>query len=145
MNNLQQEYLVNEVYTAAPQKLQLMLVEAAIRSIHRAKILWAAGVDTDAGEAILRAQEIVTQLITGTCTDEPTELARRMRSIYTFIFRTLVSAHVQRSEDKLNEASRILEIERETWQQVCANLAEAPLMPIVMSDGLPVGGMSFQA
>ncbi len=145
MNNLQQEYLINEVYTAPPQKLQLMLIEAAIRSVQRAKILWAAGVDGDAGEAILKAQEIVTQLITGACTDEPTELARRVRAIYTFIFRTLVSAHVHRDENKLNEAIRVLEVERETWQQVCATLTETPPMPLVMAEGLHMGGMSFQA
>lgn len=145
MNNLQQEYLVNEVYTAPPQKLQLMLIDAALRSIQRAKILWAAGVDADAGEAILKAQEIVTQLITGTCTDEPTDLSRRVRAIYTFVFRTLVSAHVHRDEARLAEATRVLEIERETWQQVCITLAESPPIPLVMTDGLPMGGMSFQA
>ena len=34
------EYLTTEVLTAAPQKLQLMLVEAAIRFGRRAELHW---------------------------------------------------------------------------------------------------------
>ena len=36
----QSNYLETEVMTAPPQKLQLMLVEAAIRSAERARAMW---------------------------------------------------------------------------------------------------------
>jgi len=35
-----ESYLVTEVMTATPQKLQLMLIDAAIRSAEKARRLW---------------------------------------------------------------------------------------------------------
>lgn len=148
---LQQEYFVNEVLTAPPQKLQLMLIEAAIRNIQRARMLWQAGRDADAGEAVIKSQDIVTQLITGACPEEPNAVARQMRSIYLFIHRALVAAHMNRDDAKLGEALRVLEIERETWQQVCGKSAGGPPAPhfkAVDTDAASEssgGGFSFEA
>ena len=47
----QDNYLVTEVMTAPPQKLQLMLVEAAIRSIERARQAWREDDDEQGGDA----------------------------------------------------------------------------------------------
>ena len=42
-----------------------------------------------------------------------------MAAVYAFIFRRLVEAGYRRDEGKLADAIRLLEMERETWQQVC--------------------------
>ena len=57
------EYLVTEVLTAPAQKLQLMLIEAALRFAAKAKKHWRAEEYAESGEAILRAQEIVSEIL----------------------------------------------------------------------------------
>ena len=55
------------------------------------------------------------------------ELARRVSAVYEFIYRSLVKAGHRHDEKGLDDAVRILEIERETWRQVCDRLAaDAP-------------------
>lgn len=115
-------YLATEITTAAPQKLQLMLLDAALRHGRAARECWRKGQTEQAGETLIRCQEIVSSLLGGMNPDHDRELVRRVAGVYLFIYRTLVAAHVEQDMKKLDEALGILEIERETWQQVCLQL-----------------------
>lgn len=116
---LPQSYLETEVLTAPPQKLQLMMIEAAIRSSRLAQGHWEAGEDERACEALIRAQRIVTELVNGLNREQSPELVKKITAVYLFIFRSLMEASFERSDKKLGEAIRVLEVERETWRQVC--------------------------
>jgi flagellar protein FliS len=122
------EYLVTEVMTAPPQKLQLMLIDAALRFAAQAKERWRSGDNAEAGEAILRAQQIVSEIMAGIRPEADRELAARVSAIYSFVFRCLVAAHLRADAGKLDEAVAVLEVERETWQTLCSRLADAPLV-----------------
>ncbi|NQT38327.1 MAG: flagellar export chaperone FliS [Planctomycetes bacterium] len=119
------QYLETEVMTATPQRLQVMLIDAALRSIEQTRYLWQQGDDEKGSEALIRAQRVVTELLGGLDKDKDPDLVKKVASIYLFLFRTLVDAHTQHSEQKLDEARRVLEIERETWQQVCLQLGSS--------------------
>ncbi len=121
----QESYLVTEVITAAPQKLQLMLIDAAIRAAEKARRLWREQKDEQACEALIRAQEIVGQIL-GSLNHEPApDLVRKVAAVYLFIFRSLMEAGFQRDERKLDDALKVLRAERETWRQVCERLGTA--------------------
>lgn len=57
--------------------------------------------------------------------DENSPLVSRIAGIYVFIYKSLVMAHMKRDIARLNDAIRVLEIERETWRQVCERHAES--------------------
>ena len=119
----QDHYLFTEVKTAAPQKLQLLLIEGALRLANRTRQFWQQGHNDRATESLVRAQEIVGQMLAGINHKVGGDLARRVSSLYEFILRCLANA-VSRHDDKsLGDAIRILEIERETWRQLCEKLA----------------------
>ena len=126
-------YLVTEVMTAAPQKLQLMLIDGALRFGQKAQQLWHVGRDEEAGEALLRCQQIVSQLMGGLNPEQLPELVRQVAGVYLFIFRALVAAHLNRDEKSLAEAMSVLVVEQETWRQVCEKLGTTneplPAMP----------------
>lgn len=144
MPTARNEYLVTEVMTAPPEKLQLMLIDAALRFAGAAKAHWQAGENVEAGEAVLRCQQIVTEIMAGIRPEVDRALAGKVSAVYAFIFRTLVAAHLRSDLGKLNEAISILEIERETWQMVCGRLDAMP--PHVSSGSpLPSSGLSLQA
>lgn len=117
-----ENYLVTEVMTATPQKLQLMLIDGALRFGHQAQALWQEGRDDDALEALIRCQQIVTEMLGGLNPERNPELVRRVASVYLFIFRALVSAQLERDAKRLADALSTLEIERETWLQLCEKL-----------------------
>ena len=117
--NARHDYLVTEVMTATPQKLQLMLIEAALRFAAQARQQWDNGRLNEAGESLVRCQQIVTELLCGLNQQADPDLVRRVAGVYLFVFRCLTTAQIEHSEEKLAEAVSILELERETWQMVC--------------------------
>ena len=123
--HIRDSYLSTEVMTATPQKLHLMLIEAAIRFTRMAMTCRENGQHELAGEANRRAQDIVTEMLSGLRPDFDAELVRRVASIYMFIYRKLTTAHLTRDRSCLEDAIRILDIQRETWHQVCCQLGSS--------------------
>ena len=112
-------YLETEVLTATPQKLQLMLIDAAIRSAERAARHMEADEFERASDALIHAQQVVTEMLGSLNRDANPALAGKVAAVYLFVFRSLVDAGVRRDRKKLDDALRILGIERETWRRVC--------------------------
>jgi flagellar protein FliS len=121
-SSVNDSYLATEVLTAPPQKLRLLLIQAAIRSGERARMHWRAGENEKAFECLIHAQEVVTELLSGINTEIQPELTKKVASLYVFIFRRLIDANVQRSEPMLDDALRVLREEQETWGQLCGQL-----------------------
>ena len=117
-----ENYLVTQVLTAPPQKLQLMLIEAAIRAARLARQKWQGGENEAGSEPLIRAQEIVSTLIAGLNREVAPELVQRVASVYLFVYRSLIEANLRHDEKKLDDAIRVLEEERKTWQEVCATI-----------------------
>jgi flagellar secretion chaperone FliS len=116
-------YLFTDVNTATPQKLQLLLIDAALTSANRARQFWMQQRDDLAIQALIHAQEVVGQVLADVNRDTGGDLATRILAVYEFIFRSLVNAGYRHDEKSLDDAIRILEIERETWRQLCDKLA----------------------
>lgn len=115
-------YLETQVMTAAPQELHLMLIEAAIRFIERARHHRRAKQDEQASDALARAQQIVTELLAGLNRQLDSKLTKKVAAVYLFVFRSLIDAHLKGDDKKLQGALKVLEIERETWRQLCKKL-----------------------
>lgn len=137
-------YLATEVATAPPQKLQLMLIEGAIRFALQGQDHWRAGDEGAAAEAISRSQQIVSEIIAGLNPEHDAELVRQVASVYLFVFRALLAAQLEQSEERLQEALRVLEIERQTWRELCLRTESAPpTAPPVDDDTTWSGGFSL--
>jgi flagellar protein FliS len=120
-------YLASQVKTATPQKLQLLLIDSALRSANRARQYWQQGRDDLAVQSLLNAQDVVAQMLAAIDREAGGDLAQRVAAVYAFIYRCLVRAGHRHDEKGLADAVRILGIERETWRQLCDKLAaEAP-------------------
>jgi flagellar protein FliS len=121
-----ESYLVTEVMTAPPPKLRLLLLEAAIRAAEQARQKWRQQRYDESCELLIRAQDIVAELMAGLNREAHPQLVDRMSAVYLFVLRALMEANRQRSEQKLDEALRVLRIERETWRELCKRLGNMP-------------------
>ena len=143
-----EKYREHETLSAPPQKLQLLLIEAALRQGHRVKQHWAQADDDAARKAIQRMQAIVIQLLSGLSRDRSQPLVDRVAAVYAFIVRELAKAHLQRDHSALEGVLRVLEVERETWWQVCQQLsgqetAKNPAAPHFAQTAAMLDGSSF--
>jgi flagellar biosynthetic protein FliS len=119
-------YYQTQVLTAPAHKLHLMLLEGALRHGRRAEALLGQGHHAAADEALARSQEIVAELIAGLKPGVAPSIVRKVAGIYIFANRSLALAQFRRDAGALREAIRVLEMECETWRQVCQQIDGAP-------------------
>jgi len=109
-------YLRDAVLTATPEQLQLMLYDGAIRFATQAREAIERRDFATSFERLSRAQRIIVEMIKGLNYDVNAELCARVASVYNFIYHKLIDANMNRDVQAINDALRILSIERETWQ-----------------------------
>ena len=109
-------YLRDAVLTATPEQLQLMLYDGAIRFALQGRDAMLKKDYETMYLRLTRAQNIVIEMLNGLNYEVNAELCRRMASIYNFIYRKLIDGNVQRDVSAIDDALRVLRIERETWQ-----------------------------
>ncbi len=138
-------YLETEVYTATPQKLQLMLVEAAIRNVNKAKRFWEEEEVDAAFEAMVRAQDIIAEILSSLDLEGVPEIAKRLASVYIFIFRQLAEANMLRDVSKADEALKVLETERANWKVVCEKFGSTLTEAKAKNGGVPEMAKGFDS
>jgi len=119
-------YLTTEVMTATPQRLQLLLLDGAVRYCEQARQHWEDSDFGPATESLIRAQDIISEILSNLNKEVDAELVKKVAAIYAFIFRCLMEACILRDVKKLDDAVRILHIERETWRALGEQVGSPP-------------------
>lgn len=109
-------YRKNEVTTASPQRLVLMLYDEAIRSLK-----WGNGAierhDIQAtSDNLNRAQQIITTLLGALDRDAGGSLADNLAALYNYILRLVARANVEKNTRPLQEAIGLMNTLRTGWQ-----------------------------
>ena len=115
----QKTYIESEVVTATPQKIQLLLIEAAIKNIHRAKRFWETDDREGAFQCLTRVQDIVTEILCSLDMKNSPEIAQSLAAIYVFVFRKIVATRGPEDMAELDDALKVLMVERQSWKEIC--------------------------
>ncbi|QEG34170.1 flagellar export chaperone FliS [Bythopirellula goksoeyrii] len=121
-----QSYLDNKVVTASQPRLQLMLLEGAVRFSKQAQQLWKE----DAGfasvdQSLSRVAEILEELVRGASSGD-SEISKSIEDQYAAIYRELASCRINQAPELLDACLELLQYHRETWKLVCEQIeAEA--------------------
>lgn len=117
-------YLRTKILTASPEELRLMLYDGAIKFCRQAK----EGLDQKNFEqsynGLTRAQKIVLELSTSLNNAIDPDLYEKLNSLYTYIYRLLVDANLERSSAKVEEAIGLIEYEKETWKLLMQQISQ---------------------
>lgn len=114
-------YLENEVLSADPLKLVLLLYRGAIDAIYSARQHLAKRQIRERSKAITKAQLIVFEL--AHTLDHSLEkekggsLATELARLYQYIGQRLVDANIHQQDAPLAEASQLLSTLLEAWEQ----------------------------
>ncbi|MEM9418926.1 MAG: flagellar export chaperone FliS [Planctomycetota bacterium] len=126
-NNAPNPYLRTKIMTASPEELRLLLFDGCLKFCRQGE--HELKQDKPNFEAIyenfMRAQKIVLELSTSLNHDANPELCEKLSALYTYVYRLLVDANLERDVAKAGEAIQLLEYERETWQLMMQKTAQA--------------------
>ena len=113
--NAHRHYQRATVETASPGKLVLMLFDGAIRFLEQAKGHLGASRPKEAHEAIVRAENIVSELMSSLDMDQGGDIARNLLAVYEFVFMRLVDANMRKDPAPIEEVLPLLHNLRTSW------------------------------
>lgn len=145
------KHLEAKINTASSAQLHLMLIEGALRFCLKAQHELDKNNEGYANEALVRAIDIVGELLAGVKGGE-TEVNAKLADLYLYLLHTLTSAYVNTDAKKLADVMRVLEFERETWRLACERVhapqstpTPTPVIAQHIAMPTPVQGFSFEA
>jgi flagellar protein FliS len=127
LHNPYNQYRTTAVSTARPIDLVVMLYKGAVRFTQRG-MLAVEQKDVDlAHQSFTRAQDIISELVSGLNPEQGGAIAAQLSAIYDYIFRLLIEANCEKSVTPASEALALLTELLTAWQALADGRAEESL------------------
>jgi len=101
-------YTQSQVETATPERLLVLLFEAALKNVRAGAAALEQGRGPDASACLARAGDIVVELHATLARDRAPRLVDDLAEVYRFVCRRLLDASLQRDARAAREAERAL-------------------------------------
>jgi flagellar protein FliS len=135
---LRTRYLDDAVATASPAKLLTMLYDRLVLDLQRAEAEQQVGDRAAAGQHLVHAQDIVSELAASLDVDA-WDGAAHLMSVYTFLLTELVGANVSGDPDRTAACRELVEPLRDAWREAANQLA-ATATPLEVAHTPASGG-----
>lgn len=134
------QYFRNEVLSASPEKLRLMLLEGCVHFLEQGK----AGIESKDWEAAYegnsQAKDILFELVATMNRDAAPDLCERVSSLYMFLIKEITLAGFEKDPDRLGECIRLMRYEVETWKLLMDKLKSEGPARATSNRAAPSGG-----
>lgn len=114
-NMAAEAYKRQQIMTATPEALTLMLYNGALRFMAEGREALEKKDYEAANNAIIRAEKIITEFRVTLNMDY--EISHQLMPIYSYVYRRLVESNMESDISKLDEAHDIVRDLRDTWAQ----------------------------
>ncbi len=108
MNAYMNQYKNNQVVTASPEKLLIMLYDGAIRFVRQARLAIEEQRTADKAQAISKAIAIITEFDNTLDHEIGGEIAADLSRLYDFMVRELTAVNVRNDAERLAPVEKIL-------------------------------------
>lgn len=116
MADVHSQYKETQILTASPGKLLLMLYDGAISAIEGSVDLIKNKTQYDVvNKNLLKAQEILGELLASLDFEVGGEFAKNMQSLYAYMMKRLMEANFQKTIEPLDEVLGYMKELRESW------------------------------
>jgi flagellar secretion chaperone FliS len=113
-----QQYRQNDIHTASPEKLLLMLYTGAIKNLNLAE----RGLDDGSIERVNlhlgKTQDIISELMASLDFSQG-PIGEQLYQLYEYMYSLLVEANVKKDRDKVAQVREMLIDLRNAWRTVC--------------------------
>lgn len=120
VNPYLKQYQKNQLETASPEQILIMLYDAAIQFLVKARTAMEAKNIQEIHENITKSGNIILEFMNSLDMKEGGDIAKRLYSLYDYLYDTLQTANLKKDIEKLDEVSNHLKGLRETWQKAIA-------------------------
>ncbi|WP_321533251.1 flagellar export chaperone FliS [uncultured Desulfuromonas sp.] len=117
MNTYTQQYQQNQILTASPEQILIMLYDGAIRFTRQAMAGIEAGNKQQRREGISRAMAIISEFANTLDHGVGGEIAENLDGLYAFMNRQLSEANLDEDIEKLKVVEHLLTDLRQTWSE----------------------------
>lgn len=117
------------VAAADPHQLIVLLLDGALERIAMARGAMQHGAMAEKGRLLHKAVEILDELQASLNLEAGGALAANLTDLYDYIARQLMSASLQNSPERLDEAARLLREIRGAWVSIAPTSRPARVMP----------------
>lgn len=115
LHNAAQTYQSNQVTTATPSELTLMLYNGAIKFIKQAKSSLSEKNYSKTHEFCIKVQNILYELMSSLKQDYP--ISKDFSIMYDYMLRRIVEANIRKDMDILEEVEGLFVQFRDTWKE----------------------------
>lgn len=125
-DNPYQEYQSNQIGTADPRELIVMLYEGAIRFLSRAqKEVDDFRTYDQANAHILRGQDILSELMVSLDFEKGGEIAYNLFNLYAWMKKELIQANIEKKSEGIGKVISMLEELKESWEKMEVSAGQA--------------------
>src|SRR5512142_2134125 len=115
-------YAQSERETASPERLMVLLFQAALRNMRAGAAALEAGNSSDAGRSFGKASDIVVELHATLDRSKAPELCDQLAAVYRFVTERLGVATLSRDLRAAREAERVFQPIAEAFDAAVASL-----------------------
>lgn len=131
-NQAYNAYRDTNVRTASQGRLIVLLYEGAVKQLTLANSMFDENGKLPVrsieafGKAILKAQEIITELQVSLDMEKGGEIAKNLMSLYIFFNKELTETNISKDQKRLEPIMKMISDLCESWRQAAASSANAP-------------------
>lgn len=112
-------YKKNQIETASPKQLVVLLYEGAIKFIRLAELAVEKEDLNKVNTNLIKAQDIVTELMVSlNHQDGHNAIASELQSLYSFILTQLIQANLHKDQKKMSETRHLMSELLEAWASI---------------------------
>lgn len=122
MNPAARRYAQSQRETASPERLMVLLFEAALRNIRAGATALESGRAAESTQPLMKASDIVVELHATLDRSKAPELCDRLGEVYRFVCLRLSAAALSRDAKAAREAERVFSPIAEAFAQAVQSL-----------------------
>ncbi|MGE4157656.1 MAG: flagellar export chaperone FliS [Planctomycetota bacterium] len=114
------KYLENQVATASPEQLVIMLYDGALRFLSQGREQMVAGQTLESHALLVKAQRIIIELMCALNPDADKTLSDNLTSLYFYMYQQLIRANIEKDVKRVEEVTKLMETLRGGWREAVA-------------------------
>ncbi|MFL2071881.1 flagellar export chaperone FliS [Marinilactibacillus psychrotolerans] len=112
-------YKKNQIQTASPKQLVILLYEGAIKNIRLAELAQEQNDVQKVNQHLIKAQDIISELLNSlNHQDGENAIASELSILYDYLLNELLQANLKKDINKMSSARKILNELLEAWTSI---------------------------
>lgn len=116
--NISNIYKQNQIQSASPKDLVILLYEGCIKKIRLAELALEENRLDLVNENLIKAQDIITELSNTLDMDKGGEIAESLDSLYDYLLNELYQANIHKDSDKMVYVREQMTELLESWKEI---------------------------